>query len=93
MDDRPRPRPVPDRFDGKAGEQLAPSLEQRLERGDEKRLAEPPRTGEEELLADRQVHQRQEKPRLVDVGETRPAQVLEREDVSRNLFHTPYYTT
>ena len=87
LEERPGPRPVPLRLDGEPREELALSLEERPQRGDEERLAEPPRTRKEELLANGHVDKRPQDTRLVNVGEPLPAQVLERVNVCRNLPH------
>ena len=92
VDDGPRPRPVPLRLDGESLEKFAFPLEERVQRRDHERLAEPPRTRDEELLADGKVNERQQQPRLVDVGEAPFAKLLERVDVCRRLLHAAYYS-
>ena len=64
-----------------------------VERQDEGRLAEAPRTREEKLLTKRHVAERQEHRRLVHVCKAVLTQFTERIDVCRRLLHAANYNT
>ena len=86
-EDGPGPRPIPLGLDLQPAEQVAPALEEALERGDGERLAKPARARDEELRAARTVHQRKQPPRLVDVDVAVLPQTFKGIGVCRNPLH------
>ena len=71
---------------------LAEALDRQVSALVHERLAEPTRTGDEELASLPVGRKSPQEIRLVHVDVTVLAQVLKRRNVSRDLLHTKYYS-